>query len=233
MISERFHELMFGPGRYGLVEQFKRRPTVNASIGVAMNLDFELLGTNAVDGSSALSEDGGVTLTTAGASGDQVILVPHLDTAQSAWAKAGLWGSENSPYFDTIIKTASNIADIVIWAGLKLTNTSVVATDDDQVFFRFAPATSSGRWVLNHSRAGTDTAMVLPLAVAASTQYRITIEVESDRRIIASVNGVYAEFAIREAIVTAKDLIPYIGVQASAAAAKSIDVRRLACSRAN
>ncbi len=233
MAAESFLERVFGPGRYGLVEQFKRRPSVNASIGVATNLDFELLGTNAVDGSSALSESGGVTLTTAGASGDQVILVPHLDTAQSAWAKAGLWGTEDQVIYEAIVKSGASIADTILWAGLKLTNTSVVATDNDQVYFRYEAGANSGKWTLVHSRGGTDTTTVAQLAVAASTEYRLRIEIDADRKISANVNNVPVEFPIREALVTNINLIPYIGVQAAAAAAKALDVRLLACSRVN
>ena len=56
--------------RYALSETFQRAPLLNASVGVAANLDFEILGTNAANTSSTLSTGGALTLTTTTAAND-------------------------------------------------------------------------------------------------------------------------------------------------------------------
>ena len=111
---------------------------------------------------------------------------------------------------------------MTIWAGLKLTNVSVTATDDDQAFFRYAAATNSGRWQAISSAAGVDDAHDTGVAVAASTAYRLRIAIDADRVARFYINNSLVETS--GVLVTAKDLIPYIGVQANAAAAKKITV---------
>jgi hypothetical protein len=189
--------------------------------------DFEVLGTNASSDDVTYGAEGGVVLQTDGASGDQVILLPHLDTNQSSWSQV-TWGTDRQVEWNAVLKTGTSIANIVIWAGLKLTNTSVIATDNDQVFFRFADA-DSAYWQAIASIGGTDVTTTTTVAVAASTEYHLRIVVNSSR---------VASFYINEALVytsgaltDATDLIPYIGVQAAAAAAKDITVYGQAISR--
>jgi len=45
----------------------------------------------------------------------------------------------------------------------KLTNTPVVATDDNSCFFRYQSSVNSGKWQLNCSRAGVDVTSNLDL----------------------------------------------------------------------
>ena len=71
-------------------------------------------------------------MTTAGADQDQAILLPHLDTNQSAWSKV-LWGTENEGEWECSISLPA-LDNQKVWAGLKLTNDQLVATDANQVF---------------------------------------------------------------------------------------------------
>ena len=143
------------PERYYLEEFFKRKPAINADLEpssaddgndgatkaeiatmMAANKDFEILGTNASsDDVTFSSTRAGISLTTDGADNDQVILLPHLDSNQSAWTGIK-WGTENEVEWECAISVA-NVANVAFWAGLKLTNTPVLATDANQAYFFF------------------------------------------------------------------------------------------------
>jgi hypothetical protein len=221
--------------RYDLVEKFQKRPALNAVIALdensnaaahlaanIANRDFEVLGTNMT---TAL-----VTLTTAGADDDQGILLAHLDTNQTSWA-AAKWNTADEVIFETTIETGASIANYHIWAGLKLTNTGAVATDNDQCFFLFnvENSTSATQFVCVTSRSGTDTETASGVTVAAATSYHLKIVIDSARVPRFYINGVLVVTAA--ALTDDVDLKPYIGVQALAAAAKAIIVRGLRCSK--
>ena len=189
--------------------------------------DFELLGTNAVATCSAYAVEGGVTLTTTTGANDQVILVPHLDASQSAWGRV-TWGTDQETVWECQIKSAATITSITIWAGLKLTNTSVTATDAEQVFFRVDPAVVSGDWQAVDSIGGTDVETDTNIALVASTVYRLRIEINSSRVAKMFINDILVRTT---AALTAGDLIPYIGVETTTTAARAITVHGQAISR--
>lgn len=225
------------PERYSLrwLAGQRGKPGLNADIQnsaeatrMIADPDFELLGTSAASSCSSYDTGGGITLTTAGSSGDQVILVGHLDTNQSPWGTV-LWPTSKSLVYEAVIKTGANVTATTIWAGLKLTNTPVVATDDDQVFVRYQDTQNSGKWQVISSIANTDTTTNTTLtAVATSTVYRVRIVLASDRTAKVYINGT---LVYTTAALTSTNLIPYIGVQADTAAAKAITVRSQAISR--
>lgn len=211
------------------------KPGLNADINSATEAvreiadpDFELLGTNATSGSATFFAEGGITLTTAGASADQVILLPHLDANQSAWTQV-TWGTDKQTVWECDISTAASIADCIIWAGLKLTNTPTVATDNDQVFIRYEAGVNDGEFQVISSIGGTDTTTDSGVVVAVSTRYRLRIAIGADRTARIYING--ALIYTTAALTDATDLKPYIGVQSSAVAAKSIRVYGQAISR--
>lgn len=182
--------------------------------------DFEVLGTNATSGSVTFNAEGGLTLTTAGADGDSVILLPHLDANQSAWTQI-TWGTDKQTAWQCRVETGASIANAIIWAGLKLTNTPTSATDDDQVFFRYEDDVNDGEFQAVSSIGGTDTATDSGVAVAASTTYELVIAIDDSRIARFYINGTLV--ATSSALTDATDLIPYIGVEADgAAAAKAI-----------
>ena len=258
--------------RYYLYESFAKKPGLNAvsiidpdadsasalAAYVIANRDFETLGTNMTTALTTFpGTSAGIKMTTAGADQDQAILLPHLDANMSAWSKV-LWGTENSVEWECSIMLPA-LDNQKVWAGLKLTNDQLVATDDDQIFFKFqSDATNSeafttfANWHLVHSIGGTDYISKLPIAVAANTPYHLKIAIDSDRKATIFVNGVQynitstagstggtavtaveaGKAATKSAALTNDvDLIPYIGIEAGAAAAEAIDVHWTSISR--
>ena len=213
------------------------KPGINADINSATEAvreiadpDFEILGTNGTTALCTYSTSGGVTLTTAGADNDQMILAPHLDTSQTAWT-ATLWSMAKSVVWECSIMTGPAITTAIVWGGLKLTNTSVIATDNDQVFVRYEAGVSSGVWSVIYSIGGVDVTVVSTVTVALATVYRVKIAIDSDRIARVYINDEL--IATTTALTVSAALIPYIGVQASgAAAARAVTVHGQAISRA-
>ena len=242
-------------------EWFLQRPGLNANIYQvstvevqrALNRNWEALGTNVTTALVTFaSTSAGVLATTAGADQDQAILTPHLDTAATAWAGTK-WGTENETHFETSIMLPA-IDNQKVWAGLKLTNDQLVATDDDQIYFKFqTDATNSEaftdftKWHFVHSIGGTDYISQLPITVAANTPYHLKITIDSDRKASIFVNGVQYNVTTTSgstggtAVTTGTtpstaltddiDLIPYVGIEAGAAAAEAVNCHYVCCSR--
>ena len=252
--------------RVYLEEWFLQRPGLNANIDQAstvevqraLNRNWEALGTNMTTALCTFATtSAGVLATTAGADEDQAILTPHLDTAATAWAGT-LWGTENSVSFETSIMLPA-LDNQKVWAGLKLTNDQLVATDANQIFFKYqTDATNSeafsdySYWHLVHSIGGTDYISQIPVTVAANTPYHLKIEIDSDRKATCFINGVQynitstsgstggtAVTAVQPSTAATKsaaltndiDLIPYVGIEAGAGAAEAVNVHYVACSR--
>lgn len=218
-LSDRY-ELMWRAGERG-------HPCINADMASGTEAtrepadpNFEVLGTNSTSALSTFNAAGGITFTTAATSGDQMILAPHLDTAQSAWAQT-TWSTAKQLVWQALISSPATITSNVYWAGLKLTNTSVVATDDDQCFFRYAAATASGKWQCVYSIAGTDVTVTTDITVAASTKYYLRIELDSARVPYFYINGVLVATGTA---LTSGGLIPYIGVQTATTAARALNI---------
>ena len=242
-------------------EWFLQRPGLNANIDQvstvevqrALNRNWEALGTNVTTALVTFaSTSAGVLATTAGADQDQAILTPHLDTAATAWAGTK-WGTENETHFETSIMLPA-IDNQKVWAGLKLTNDQLVATDANQVYFKFqTDATNSEaftdftKWHFVHSIGGTDYISQLPITVAANTPYHLKITIDSDRKASIFVNGVQYNVTTTSgstggtAVTTGTtpstaltddiDLIPYVGIEAGAAAAEAVNCHYVCCSR--
>jgi len=217
------------PERYYL-EWMGRKVGLNGDIDAvytteiarAISTDFELLGENAVTTCSTYSAtDAAMLLTTTAADNDQVILLPHLDSEYSPWTGVK-WGTENQVIWEAAIKTPASVATILFWAGLKLTNTPVIATDDDKVFFRYSTDDTDAGWVVESSIGGTDTAKASGVTCAADTAYRFRIEIDSDRKAHCYINDELVE--VTTALTDDIDLIPYIGLQNLSAAARAVNV---------
>ena len=252
--------------RYYLCEPFYQRPAINADIDQAYtvevaraaNRNFEALGTNMTTALATFATtSAGILLTTAGADQDQAIVAPHLDTNQSAWTGVK-WGTENSVEWETSIMLPA-LDNQKVWAGLKLTNDQLVATDANQVYFKYqTDATNSEsfddftKWHFIHSVAGTDFISQLPITVAANTPYHLKIKIDADRKATIFVNGIQynvtttsgstggtAVTAVQPGTQVVKtgaltddvDFIPYAGIEAGAAAAEALNVHYIACSR--
>ena len=221
--------------RYVLAENFARKPAANDTIDDVWtaeaarnaNINFELLGTNASDADVTFGTTiGGLQLQTDGASADQIIILPHLDAGQSAWTSVK-WGTENQVVWEAVIRTGASIAAVTIWAGLKLTNTEAVATDDDSIYFRFD--TGDTHWECVYAIADTDVETASKVTVAAATNYYLRIEIDRDRIGHFFIDNV--EVGRTTALTNDVNLIPYIGVQADAAAVKTINLIKQKISR--
>ena len=253
--------------RYYLEEWFTQLPKLNAvniidpdaddaaalALHVLANKNFEVLGTNMTSALSTRNATAaGITLTTATADQDQAILLPHLDANQTGWSGTK-WGTENQTTWECSINTNA-IDNQKLWAGLKLTNDQLVATDDDQAFFKFqTDATNSEaftdvtKWHFVHSIGGTDFISVLPITVAANTIYHFKIEIDSARKLSIFVDGIQYNITSTSgstggtavtsgttksgAMTDDVDLIPYIGIEAGAAAAEAVDIHYQCISR--
>jgi hypothetical protein len=258
--------------RYYLEEYFYQRPGLNAiniidpdadsasdlAITQAANKNFETLGTNYTTALTTFaSTSAGILMTTATADQDQAILLPHLDTNQTAWSGTK-WGTENQVEWECSIQAAQTDNE-KIWAGLKLTNDQVIATDADQVFFKFqTDATNSeafdsySYWHLVHSIGGTDYISQTPVTFAADTPYHLKIVIDSDRKMTYFINGIQYNVsttaestggtavtavqpgtaAVKSAALTNDvNLIPYIGIENGDAAAAVLNVHYEAISR--
>ena len=250
-----------------LFEGFYQRPGLNAiniidpdandaaalAVTQAANKNFETLGTNYTTALTTFSAtQAGITMTTATADQDQAILLPHLDTNQTSWSGTK-WGTENQVEWECSISIPA-LDNQKVWAGLKLTNDQLVATDDNQMFFKYqSDATNSeafttfANWHFVHSIGGTDFISRLPIAVEADTQYHFKIEVDSDRKAAIFVNGIQYNVTTTSgstggtavttgttktgALTNDVDLIPYIGIENGAAAAEVLNVHYQAISR--
>tara|TARA_B100000749_G_C18450038_1_gene475922 strand:+ start:331 stop:1065 length:735 start_codon:yes stop_codon:yes gene_type:complete len=212
------------------------KPGINADILSATEAvrmiadpDFEILGTNGTSALCTYNAEGGLDLTTAGADGDGMFLAPHLDANQSPWTQF-TWGTDKETAWSCTIKTGANITNAIIWAGLKLTNTNVVATDNNQVFVRYEDDVASGIFQVISSIGGTDTTTASAVTVAVSTKYKIVISIDSSRLATIYIDG--ALVVTTTALTDTTDLIPYICVEADgASAAKALTVYGQSISR--
>ena len=196
--------------RYYLYEPFLQRPGLNAiniidpdandasalAVTQAANKNFETLGTNYTTALTTFpGTQAGILMTTATADQDQAILLPHLDTNQSAWSKV-LWGTENQVEWECSINLAAT-DNQKVWAGLKLTNDQLPQTDADQAYFYYASDATNGQalssftpWYFIQSVNGTDYLTNTGVTVAASTNYHLKISIDSDRKPSIFINGV-------------------------------------------
>ena len=196
--------------RYYLYEPFLQRPGLNAiniidpdandatalAVTQAANKNFETLGTNITTALTTFpGTQAGILMTTDTADQDQAILLPHLDTNQSAWSKV-LWGTENQVEWECSINLAAT-DNQKVWAGLKLTNDQLPETDADQAYFYYASDATNGQslstftpWYFIQSVGGTDYLTNTGVTVAASTNYHFRISIDSDRKPSVFVNGV-------------------------------------------
>lgn len=234
------------PERYYLEDFFKQIPALNASIALdPSNKDFEVLGTNASTSSVTYSSTrAGILLTTVGEADDQVIIAPHLDALQTAWTGIK-WGTENHIEWECAI-TLSSVSDICSWAGLKLTNTPVIATDDDQAYFFFddgsiagggSAMTSTSTLHFCYSVGGTDYVTNLGITAEADIVYRLRIVIDSNRKLSVFVNEVQYGLTTSSSstgttvsnetqksaqLTNDVDLIPYVAVQQTTGTVKSV-----------
>tara|TARA_R110002110_G_scaffold371510_1_gene581505 strand:- start:422 stop:1321 length:900 start_codon:yes stop_codon:yes gene_type:complete len=259
------------PDRIYVEEFFEQKPAINADLDsggttttaaelvkvLIANKNFEVLGVNhSTDDVTHDAVTGMIKMETDGSDQDALSLWPHQDTNQTKWAVAGMWGSENQVECEIQLRTGTAITAQTIYAGLKLTddsgNNHAYATDSDQVCFWFSTDDTEGAFTTNAnlhcivSSAGTDYISDLGIALAADTNYRLGITIDSDRKPSAWVDGVQYSLTsdstaggvdtgkgtvLGPALADNKDLYPTAGIAARGGAAKHMYVGSIKCSR--
>tara|TARA_Y100000593_G_scaffold61669_1_gene114269 strand:+ start:5229 stop:7289 length:2061 start_codon:yes stop_codon:yes gene_type:complete len=205
--------------RYQLEEYFDRKPQLNATSTidpdandatalaafVKANRHFELAtGANAADANVIYDGDKAcVQLQTAGSlNTDSMIIQPHTDYltsqyagAQTAWTGM-LWGTEDQVSWECSITTDSTITDCMYWAGLKLTNTNVYTTNNDQAYFFYdssktilSHAGTATTWHFVYSNNGTHYVTNLGVVVSTDATYHFKIDINSERETSVYING--------------------------------------------
>lgn len=186
---------------------------------------WELYGTNAASGVAGIYHlNGGLKLLTAGANNDQAGIQAQANAGQSLFGTAGFLGSEDSPRFEAVIKTGSAITAQKIFFGLSLTSTMDASTDDDGIKIVYTTASTHGKFEVWSSRATADSVFTTDVTVAVDSIYRLKLEVYPDLTFMAFINDKPVYHSPFPAIVTAKDLVPFIGIQALTGAAKHMYV---------
>src|SRR6201986_1185387 len=176
VIDER--GVMLWNTNYFLEEFFQHKPALqavneltgtNTTLAYTIaNKDFCVAGTNMTTALCTFSTKGGVTITTAGASADQAIILPSLTTGLTAWTGTS-WLTQSQPRYEGWIRTGASVAATTIWAGMKLTSGGAVTTDNDAAFFRYNDTEQGGNLQFITCRSNVDTVTVLPLKIAAGT----------------------------------------------------------------
>lgn len=229
--------------RYELFEPFEKAPGLQASLDpgtvnqaalrlyTVANKSFAIEGTNAA--ATVLNADGGCLITTAGSDNDQGIIRPLEavnSVAASAWNTVE-WEPEHEIRFETVIELAA-ITAIRVQAGFGLDPVNLdLTTDDDKAVLQFDPenATSAANWTAHTSVGGTDAAADTTIPAEADKSVRLGITCSSTRVPRFYVNGTLVYTGA--ALTAGANLLPFVGIQALAAAAKTCAVRYVRCSR--
>ena len=209
-LSNLRYELRWVAGAHG-------KPGLNAdlansdpAIGVKTDRFFEIGGNSSTSALCTHNAGGGIRLTTAAADGDEMILVPHLDTVMTAWA-AMTGDTSAETHWECMLRTSSLlVTNTIIWAGLKLTSTEVEVTDADQVYFRYEDDVNSAKFQFIYSIAGTDVEVDTGVAVVIDQNLHLKIVIDSLRIARGYINGILVGTSL--ALTASKDLKPYIGV---------------------
>lgn len=215
--------------RISLVENFDYLPAVNGDTVFKYSVTWELSGTNATSGTSAVFFDnGGVRLLTAGAAADQAVLQPHVDTQYSRWANTK-WNTGDEVSFKARIKTGSAVTAQYIWFGLFADPDAATfdpGADANQAAIYYDAANSAGLyWKTATNVDSVDVTTNSDLLVEADTVYDLEVRVNAERIPHYYVNGQI--IGQGPALKADTDLIPGIGIESTATAAKTMYVFRL------
>lgn len=210
--------------KYKLEEYFYQKPGINADLAntseatrVIANRNFEIQG----DGNtSALctfdSQRTGILLTTDTTDNDEMFIMPHTDSNQSAWYNIG-WGTDDEVVWEcavTLHGTAATAKNTVRYvAGLggdaamdghdssyldaehnhsQFVDAAYFYYDSDNSaatdMLRYQSTTTTWHFVYNVN--GTDYVTNLGVLVTEGNTYKFKIEIASDRTVKAYINGV-------------------------------------------
>lgn len=193
---------------------------------------WKISGTNAANAGVALHAGGGISLATAGALNDQIILSPAdaiNSVGQSPW-RVTQWQPQQECRFEAQIELPS-IESVKVTAGFVLTDALDLTTDADQakLLFNTAGAVSASTWTAAASIAGTDTETDSEVEALASKTIRLAVWANTDGEFEFLINGTVVHTTATA--TAAANLIPHLSIQALTAAAKTLIVRSVRVSR--
>ncbi len=254
--------------RQFLNEVFLQRVATNSDVANDdANKNFELVstgGSNSPDTTKSCKfpKNGvgtGIVIQSFNATGDNVVVAPHLDAAaagreQSQWSGIK-FGTGDEVEWECSISIPTNAQEPAKhWAGLKLTNVSLIATDSTQAYFKYQTSAANGETFSDfeklhfvYSVSGTDYVSQLPInlnkAGSASDPngpYHLRIKIDAARKISIFVNGIQYNVTSTAgtsgtavtrgtgtslALADNVNLIPYIGCETEQATNVSLAIQ--------
>lgn len=221
--------------RVVLVENFAQLPQRTGAAALPNpNLNFLLSGTNVATSAQAFA-DNGVLLTTAGASGDQVIVDPKTN---SLWGGVQL-ASSLRPLARFRAQTTGNGTSVRYEFGVRPTTTAMDdTTDSNKMLIRFdsAGTVSTTNWVFVTSKAGVNSIEDTRIAYVSNQRYIFTIAMDAALNALLFVSDATRthvdELACDPSIHSMASGVqigfPYAGVQARTAAARAFKIEGFA-----
>ena len=228
------------PDRYYLEEYFDKLPPSSVPINSINNIltknnNFMISGAGAqsVDfDTNNTTRRAGIILTTATAANNNSIISPITDLpGQSPWNNIK-WFPEKQIEWECAL-SIQQTSDIHVWAGLKLTNTKTIATDNDQVFFITEINNGQFFWNVVVSISGVDYRSRVPGAIVADKIYKLRITTDSSRFARVYINDVQYNITTTtgananvvttgsipsKALTNNADLKPFIGIETDSGA---------------
>lgn len=203
-----------------------------------------LSGTNAATANVTLHARGGITLTTGGTSGDEMIVSPLIINSvyMTPLGKTD-WTPEYQTNFSCVVRIPSTITSIRILAGLKLTasaerqESASGVTDNDYALFVFdtGHAASPTLWHVATGIAGTDlnspadTRGSRKATLRAGDRVTLTIKIDNNRTPFFYIDGELV--GVGQELATALALKPVFAVVALSASAREATFQSVECSQ--
>lgn len=146
----------------------------------------------------------GVVIQTFNATGDNVVVAPHTNSQQSQWFGIKFGTGDEVEWECSISIPKNDNQPAKHWAGLKLTNVSLIATDSTQAYFKYQTSATNGETFSDfeklhfvYSVSGTDYVSQLPInlnkegtASDPNGPYHLRIKIDAARKISIFVNGI-------------------------------------------
>lgn len=216
-------QLKWRAGEHGLVG-------VDATAQLLEDKDFEMSGTNVVDGNCTYDGDHGLKLTTQSAAADQIIVEPSAAADDRSLWREITWSTRDEVKFEALIRTdvLETTGVIMVGMSLGLASPFVVGDKADQAVFRWLEGTDT-TWKVNNSIGSSDTAIDTGVAVVASSVYLLQIEFDANRRCRYYINGNLVHTSLAHS--SDVDLLPVVGIQEGSTNPLILHLRALAISR--
>ena len=157
------------------------------------NRNWELTGQKADD--INVTYGGGVCgaqLQTTDAVNDQMIIQPHLD--EKTAIASHIFTTNDEPLWRCSIVTDTDVTNMIMWTGLKKTNTPEM-TDTDQIYFIYCTSSSSPwgdlasytNWNIVYSINGVKYITDTQVKVESNMLYILKLRIDDERRVSCTI----------------------------------------------